>query len=154
MTKTATPPHKAIQLRYSDGVVMVTPEDEDRFFITAQRAVEACQEAHQFDAAVRSFKEQFVKPLHDWCGERQASIRSCYVPLPAFGHLKVFVVGSSPRFDFALAADVSELELALNDAGWSVNVLQISATSEDDLRTYFNPNDSIQVYDAQLEAAP
>lgn len=152
MTKTASLPHKAIQLRYSDGMVMVTPEDEDRFFITAQRAVEACQQAHQFDAAVRSFKEQFVKPLHVWCSQRRQTVQSCFVPMPAGGHLKVFIVGSSSRFNFALATDVAELELTLSDAGWSVNVLQIPATSEDDLHTFFDPNESIQVYDAQLEA--
>jgi hypothetical protein len=153
MTKTAIP-HRAIQLRYSDGIVMVTPEDEDRFFMTAQRAVEACQEAHRLDAAVRSFKEQFVRPLHDWCGAHRRGVQSCYVPMPTGGHLKVFVVGSSARFDFSLATEVANLELTLSDAGWSVNVLQIPAASEDDLHTFFDPNESIQVYDAQLEAAP
>ncbi len=34
-----------VRLSYQDGQIMVTPEDQDIFFISAEKATEACRDA-------------------------------------------------------------------------------------------------------------
>ena len=142
-----------IRLSYTDsGRVLVTPDDEDRFVLTAQNAVKACQDQRRSEEAIKRFKSDLIVPLVDWCKRHVDRVHACYIPVPA-GFVQVFIVGASSKYDFALGEQVAALELSLFDAGWRVNVLQIPRAEDEDLQTYFNVEGAIQVY-AQLEAAP
>ncbi len=139
-----------IRLSYGAGQVMVTPEDQDVFFISAEKATEACREAVRVEERVARFKRGFLLPLHDWCVVNAERLSACYVPRPA-GHVQVFVVTSSPRFDFELAEEVAALEMRLAKAGWRVGVSQLPRA--DELSTFFNLEGALEVY-AQRGPAP
>jgi hypothetical protein len=141
-----------IRLTSDGGNVVVTPDDEDRFVLTAQNAVKACQEHHRSSEAIKQFKSEFVRPLMEWCERNAARVHSCYIPVPV-GFVQVFVVGASTKYEFGLGKDLANLELALADAGWRVSVLQIPFCDDEELKTYFDPEGALLVY-AQLEAAP
>jgi hypothetical protein len=141
-----------IRISHTDGKVVVEPEDEDRFVMTAQSAVQACQESHHREEAIRTFKEEFLNPLYEWCLGHSGKVKACYIAVPV-SYIQVFVVGTSQRYDFGLSRELSALELKLADAGWRVSVLQLPAASAEDLQTYFSPEGAIEVY-AQLAATP
>jgi hypothetical protein len=132
-------------LSFRDGQVMVTPEDHDVFFISAQRATEACREAVRETQRVEQFKDDFLIPLHEWCEARADKVRACYLPRPA-GSVRVFVVTASPRYDFALGEELAALELRLARAGWRVGVSQLPEADGDSLATFFSPDGALEVY--------
>jgi hypothetical protein len=137
-----------IRLSHDGGNVVVEPQDEDRFVITAQSAVKACQDSQYIKQAIQRFKREFLQPVYEWCRAHAGAVGACYVPVP-MAYTQVFVVGTSPKYDFRLGDELAALELKLADAGWRVQVLQIPASDEEDLRTYFNTEGAIEVY-AQL----
>lgn len=141
-----------IRLSHTDGNVIVEPEDEDRFVMTAQSAVMACKDHQRYQEAIRAFKQAFLQPLIEWCASHSGKVQACYVPFPS-GHIQVFVIGSSPTYDFDLGRAVAALELKLFDAGWQpVSIVLLPSAATEDLPTYFNMEGAIEVY-AQLAAA-
>lgn len=141
-----------IRLSYRDGQVMVTPEDQDIFFISAERATEACQDAVRREERVARFKREFLLPLHQWCVAHADRVSVCYLPLPA-GHVQVLIVTNSPRFDFELAEEIAALERSLAGAGWRVGLSQLPNANADSLSTFFKPEGALEVY-AQCGPAP
>src|ERR1700722_12448863 len=125
-----------IRLSYRDGQALVTPEDQDIFFISAERATEACRKAVRLDERVARFKRGFLLPLYKWCAARAKRVSACYIPLPARQE-PVFVVTVAPQFDFELAEEVAALEMQLAKAGWSVGVSQLPRAYEKSLATFF-----------------
>jgi hypothetical protein len=142
---------QVIRLSSKGGNVVVTPDDEDRFTLTAQNAVKACQDHYRSSEAIKQFKSEFLRPLMEWCEHNAARIHSCFVPVPV-GYVQVFVIGASPKYDFELGTELAKLEVSLADAGWRVNVLQIPYSDDEELKTYFDPEGALLVY-AKLEAA-
>jgi hypothetical protein len=134
-----------VRLSYRDGQIMVTPEDQDIFFISAERATEACREAVKTGERIASFKAKFLLPLHQWCAQHADRVAACYLPLPA-GHIQAFIVTSSPRFDFGLAEEIAGLERELARVGWRVGVSQLPAAEDRSLATFFNPEGALEVY--------
>lgn len=134
-----------VRLSYQDGEVMVTPEDQDTFFISAAKATEACREAVKVNERIAVFKTRFLLPLHDWCASHADRVAACYLPLPA-GHLQAFVVTNSARFDFPLAEEIASIERQLAKAGWRVGLSQLPATEDRSLATFFNPEGALEIY--------
>lgn len=149
---TPTTKRDVILLNYSAGHVTVEPQDEDRFVISAKKAVEACQQRHRDEQVIKVFKQKFLQPLRDWCEAHASKIQGCYVPPPT-DHLEVFVVGTSTKYDFDFGRELSKLELDLYDSGWRVNVMRIPKCDDENLRSYFNPDGAMAVY-GQSEPAP
>ena len=141
-----------VRLSYRDGQVMVTPEDQDIFFISAEKAMDACREAVKTDERIAAFKARFLLPLHQWCDAHADRVAACYLPLPA-GHLQVYIVTTWKRFDFGLAEEIAGLERDLAQAGWRVGVSQLPAAENRSLATFFNPEGALEVY-AQRRSAP
>lgn len=145
MSTTKTKKRGVILLNYSAGHATVEPQDEDRFVISAEKAVDACLEGHRQDEFISQFKSDFIQPLRGWCEDHMSRVKGCYVPPPA-GHIAVFVIGSSTRYDFDLGREISKLELTLVDRGWQVNVLQIPMCEAEEMRSYFNPDGALVIY--------
>ena len=141
-----------VRLTYRDGEVMVTPEDQDIFFISAEKATEACREAVKAEERIAAFKAKFLVPLHDWCEAHSDRVAACYLPLPA-GQLHGFVVTKSARFDFSLAEEIATLERELAMAGWRVGISQLPAAEDRSLTTFFNPEGALEIY-AQRGSTP
>jgi hypothetical protein len=147
----ATANRDVILLNYSaSGHVTVEPKDEDRFVISAQKAVDACQQHQRTEQAIKLFKQKFLAPLRQWCDRHASKVLACYVPPPLAGHLEVFVIGRTQKYDFDLGREAAKLELALFDAGWRVSVMLIPDCPPDSLRAHFNSDGAIEVY-AQSE---
>ena len=66
-TRTKGPVH----LRFDDGRVVVTPEDEDRFVLQSGQAVEACQMANAKTHWIEAFKNEYLARSHQWCSEHK-----------------------------------------------------------------------------------
>jgi hypothetical protein len=97
MPKAITMTNKAIQLRYSDGMVMVLRRRGSLFRHRAA-AVEACQRPINSTPPFAVSKSS----SSNRCTLVQPAIKSFNhaMPMPTGGHLKVFIVGSSSRFNF------------------------------------------------------
>jgi hypothetical protein len=133
------------------GTVLVTTDDEDRFFLTAQHAVKACQDYHRRTEASKNFKAFFIVPLYEWCNAHARQVSACYIPFPET-HIQVFVIGTSKEYDFELGKEVSALELRLAKEGWRINILQLPLSGQEDLQAYFDIDGALQVY-AQIQRA-
>jgi hypothetical protein len=142
---TAIARREPIRLNYRDGQVMVTPEDQDIFFISAEKAMAACRDAVRADERITAFKTRFLVPLHDWCAQHADRVAACYLPLAA-GHLQAFIVTKSPRFDFGLADEIAAMERELANAGWRVGVFQLPVAEGRSLETMFNPDGALEIY--------
>ncbi len=134
-----------IVLTYSARQITVEPENEDRFGMTARKAVQACVDRHREDQAMLRFKQDFLRPVRDWCERHADTVKGCYIPDPV-GFVQVFVVTTSSRFDFDLGAELAALELQLFDAGWRASVTQLPDADDAELATFFNPKGAIEVY--------
>jgi hypothetical protein len=137
--------NQPVRLSYRDGQIMVTPEDQDVFFISAEKATEACREAVKMDERITVFKEKFLLPLHAWCAQRSERVAACYLPRPA-GQVQAFIVTSSPRFDFGLAEEIAALERELARAGWRVGVSQLPNAEDHSLATFFTLEGALEIY--------
>lgn len=142
---TTAKPKEAIQLKYSGGRVVVETDDEDRFVMSAIKAVEACVSAHRQDEAIRVFKTTFLGPLHAWCISQASRVQACYV-IPVDKHIDVFVVGLEERYDFDLGREISNLESQFYDSGWRVSVQQIPHGEAEERETFYNSGEVLEVY--------
>lgn len=143
---------RPVPLGFADGEVMVTPRDRDIFFISADKATEACRDALKTAERFARFESEILVPLHDWCVARAGRVRACYIPVPK-GHIPVFVVTASGRYDFALGEEVAALEADLARAGWRIGVSQLPDAGPEALDTFFDPEGALEVY-AQSGPAP
>ena len=138
-----------IQLHYSGGQVIVTPEDEDRFVMGSAHAVSACKNDVAFRRFAASFREEFLGRLHGWCKENKHLVLACYVPIAlcsAGPCIKVFVVARSTSFDFGLSDRISNLETEFCGKDWPADILQVASGTSTELEAFFDPSESIQVF--------
>ena len=134
-----------VRLTFKDGEVMVTPKDRDIFFISAETATEACRDAVRHGERFKRFESEFLAVLHDWCLQNQEKVRACYIPRPGV-NIPVFIVTTSPEFDFDLAGEIAALELKLVSTGWRVGLSQLPDADDQSLATFFNPDGALEVY--------
>jgi hypothetical protein len=146
-TATSSAVKGPVQLHYKAGQVVITAEDEDRFVMGSFQAVSACQNAIARDRFVAQFRNDFLNRLYNWCRNNSRNVLRCYVPFGSYGEcIKVFVVNGSARFDFNLSDSIADLELELADAGWPCDILQIASGTPEEIRAFFDPAQSIQVF--------
>lgn len=103
-----------VQLGYSDhGTVVITPQDEDRFALTIQSAVEACAihvKREQLEVRFRIL----LNRLADWLRSRLDAIADALLT-ERDGMLLFLVVMKKKRFDSNLEEDLTRLELEIRD---------------------------------------
>lgn len=144
---------KPVYLRFDGGKVFITPEDHPRFIMAAKRAVKVLQREKAVDEKLRQFNDEYLPRLYQWCLDHHHKVRACYLGLPNPYGLTVFVIGATDQYDFELGDEISQFALELERAGWSSNILQIPDGEAEDLRTFFNPENSLEVY-AEAKTAP
>lgn len=113
MMSTATKTEFVQQMiwRREDGVITVTPEDESRFSIKLNKAIEILREAGKQD----SYRDQFrllARTVAQWLSERQDKVKKAYLTVRD-GMLSFVVVRNQVPFDDALEDDLSELDLKI-----------------------------------------
>jgi hypothetical protein len=144
---------KPVHLRFDGGKVFITPEDHPRFIMAAKRAVRILQREKAVEEKLRQFNDEYLPQLHQWCLDRCDKIRACYLGAPTPHGLTVFVIAVTDQYDFELGDEISQFALRLEREGWSSNIIQIPDGEEEDLRTFFKPENCLEVY-AQAKAAP
>jgi hypothetical protein len=138
--------HKGpVQLRFDGGKVVVTPEDQDRFVLAANSAVEACQMMNAGLQLRQRFADEFLTRIYQWCQQYADRVNDCFVAMRD-GTLTVFIIGAKGEYDFSLDDPISELEAEMEDKGWSSDVVQLPGDDADSRRTFFDEDTSIQVY--------
>jgi hypothetical protein len=91
--------------------VIVHPEDEDRFMMTAKEAARACQQA-QTEKDLREQFTQFLLYLREWCEKHTAEVRYAYA-YPGDGFLNVLICTSGEGYRCEFDDAVTELDIAL-----------------------------------------
>jgi hypothetical protein len=152
MAATRATRRQPARLSFEDGEVVVTPRDRDIFLISAEKATEACRDAVKLGERIERFQTEFLVPLHDWCVRHADRVHACYLA-PPVGHLQVFLVTTSPRYDFNLGEEIATFERELAASGWQVGVSQLPGAGDDSLGTFFSPDGALEVY-AQQGTAP
>ena len=145
MAQTATRREPA-KLSFGDGEVMVTPQDQDIFFLSAEKATEACKNVIRQEERVARFTDGFLRPLAGWCEAHKDQISACYLVVPESTVLPVYVIGVSERYDFDLTKKLSELAFQFEDSGWSVHLSQIPRCDMEQLCGFFNLDYALQVH--------
>jgi hypothetical protein len=124
---------------------MVTPQDQEIFFISAEKATEACREVISRDQRVARFTDEIVNPLGQWCKQHKGKVLACYLLIPDSSVIPVYMVGASERYDFELTKELSDLASQFDARGWSVHVSQIPRSEGEELSGYFNPDHALQI---------
>jgi hypothetical protein len=124
---------------------MVTPEDQDIFFISAQKATEACRDAIRQGEMVAKFKEQIIVPLAQWSKKHKDKVLACYLLIPDSPVIPVYMVATSEQYDFDLTRQLSQLASQFQDKGWAVHVSQIPRCDPEQLSGYFVPDHALQI---------
>lgn len=147
---------KAVQLHHKGGQVVVTPEDESRFVLASPQAVLACQQSEFKKNYAARFREELLSPLRHWCEQHKDFVHACHISGNALGNCyKVFVISQSQQFDFELSDMIADLETEFEKSDWPCDILQIAPGSPEELRTFFDPQESLQVFpDGKCDTTP
>jgi len=144
-----------ILLHHAAGQVVATPEDQDRFVMAFRQAVSACQDPLAAKRFGEQLQTQFLPTLYEWCRANRERLSACYVPFRSpTSCLKVFVVANSATFDFQLSDAIADLELRLEDMRWPCDILQVNADRPEELQAFFDPKESLQVFDGNRDTTP
>lgn len=144
MIKTA-PRRTPVKLSFKDGEIMVTPQDQYIFFISAEKATEACREVIRQDQRVARFKDEIVVPLAEWRKNHRDKVLACYLLIPDSPVIPVYMVGTSEQYDFELTKELSQLASEFDERAWSVHVSQIPRCEAEQLTGYFVPDHALQI---------
>lgn len=137
-----------IRLHFKDAdvVVVVTPEDEDRFMTTAADAAYACKQAQDMLQWKREFDE-FLRHIHTWCEKHETDLSHAYLAFSADG-LNVFILtrGSEYRFDFDDTVTDLDAELARRYPRCPAELMLLPETPVESLTSFFAPGRALQLY--------
>ena len=132
----------SLQLNWSDqdGMVTITPRDENRFAIKIRRAVELLQIGDKID----EFKQQF-QLLHSilihWGVERQ-DVSAAYLTMRD-GSLAFVVIRNVTQYDEDFEDSLSDLDIAIaNDADLDLirlHTLSLPLVSEEAVASFLDP---------------
>lgn len=142
----ATSRRLPVRLHYEDGEFVVAPKDQDRFFISAEKAVEACREAIRDTERVARFKGEFLEPLLKWCERNSDTVQACFVGQPLPSALPVYVVAKGGVYDFDLGSSMTRMAVSFGDAGWLVHVSQVPGETMEELASLFDVNEALQIH--------
>jgi hypothetical protein len=133
-----------IRLSFEDGQVICTPKDQDKFLISASRAIEACSRSIRESERVSQFREHLLTPLGNWFLQNKSKVSACYVVAPESAVLPVYMVGVSEVYDFSLTEEFCDLTAKFEEQGWSIHISQIPLCDMEELSGYFNPDMALQ----------
>ncbi len=113
--------------------VLVKPENNDLFFMSVQRAAQACQMADQAYAFGLQFRSLLDK-LAAWITSHRKQIGTAFVTLRDGGFL-FLVIQKKAVLDMDFEKEMTELDLEIaSDESWKLlrlNVLALPACTED-----------------------
>ncbi len=138
---------RPIHLRFQDvRRVLVTPEDENRFVTTVQRAAFACQTLLKVDEWRKEF-ESLLSYLNQWAEKHKDTVAQAYVGVSSEG-LTAVVITKGQEYQLTFDDEVTRLdiELANQFPNCQLDVLQSPECEPETRIPYLSLEHSIQVY--------
>jgi hypothetical protein len=138
------------QLRFEDkdGLVVVTPEDEDRFSITVEAAIRACQ-VDQKDAIFRFQFKRMLNQLAAWLTARSEHVAKAFVSVREVG-LLFLVVRKARNNDAFFEDDLTDLDLQIaQDPDLDLirlSVLAIPCSPDEAVESFLMPGNLLQYH--------
>lgn len=153
--KPGSPASGAIQIRADgEGLVVLTPDDYDRFVETQRAVIEAVKAARQEQELVREMQERigaFVAGLHYWCKSRPVEL--CVVS-PRMDHIMVVIVSADEDPGGRLHDEMSEFDLLnFKENGLRLSWILLRHSERRGLDSFANLNSARLIYHAKPEAA-
>lgn len=139
---------KPVHISYTDTKVLVTTEDEDRFMLSAAKAIEACKIAAAREQPISLFKNTLLLPLIQWCKKMGDRVAACYLGAPRSSSLPIYVIAKPGAYDFTLAEEMINLTDELEKNGWAVHTIQFPVGPIEELSALFNVGRSLVVYES------
>jgi len=143
----------AIQVSWADrdGTLVVTPQDQDRYCMRIDEAIELLQLKHQKDRA-QSQLSFLLRRLVDWIGQRGDRLRETYLTLRD-GQWLFLMVSTEAQYDADFEDDVTDLDIELA-ADPELNlidtaVLSLPITALDSLDSVLHPRLTFQIARAE-----
>ena len=139
-----------VQLRWDtrDGLLTVTPEDEDRFSIKVGRAIELLQQANRAE----EFQQQFtllLRLLAQWLQDRSDTERAFLTQRD--GALAFVVVRASSEYDDDFEDALSDLDFGIaNDADLNLVTLDaigLPLASDSAVSSFLDPTFTLEYID-------
>lgn len=143
MNTVQTDSGNALQLDWSDedGVVTVTPRDQQRFLIKVRKAIDVLRQSNAAEQWTKQF-DLLVRRLAEWLNARQ-DVANAYVTLRD-GAVAFVVIRNECRYDDEFEDALSELDLALaNDLDLDLiklNSIALPPVSMEALDTFVDSN--------------
>jgi hypothetical protein len=135
----------------SDGQVLLTTADSDRFIRTQREIVSAMRGADDILARGRNLSEEFNAMARDitaWCG-RQRKVASCIL-FPRMDDLLVLVVATDDDPDGSLDDAISALDLEMFARNkFRVTWLMLRASEAGGLHSFAHSNEARCIYRAR-----
>lgn len=138
---------KPILLDWSDrkSFVIVTPEDEDRFFLTVEDAINACKSHSGFTEFQRTFKD-LLTYLARWIERHREKIKEAYLTVRETDML-FLTVHTGKSFDWEFEDSLTELDVFVAQADKykevRLNVLCIPNAGEDSVISFLDPDSTL-----------
>jgi len=101
-----------LDVSFKDKKVLVVPEDEDRFLVSVDAAVKACQAADKTLQFGRQFRDILLPRLGLWISDRADKLKKAYLTVREEGLLFVAILARA-EYDRELEDDLSELDIAV-----------------------------------------
>lgn len=139
--------NEPIRLHFSDQtIVVVTPDDEDRFTTTAAEAARACRQA-QDNFQWRQEFNRFLAHIHGWCLARRESVTKAYVAFSNDGlNLFILTKGDGYRFDLDDMISALDIELAQEFQRCPTEVMHFPEAPVESLTSFLDSSKALQVY--------
>jgi hypothetical protein len=138
-----------------DGVVIVTPHDEDRFLIKLGRAIQALQRADEAE----KFRDQFdllLRLLAEWLTDRN-DVADAYLTLRD-GRFSFVVVRKDAKCDDAFEDELSELDQRLaKDVDLDLiklDAISLPSVSEEARTSFLDPDFTLQYAHGERSRSP
>lgn len=142
---------KPIQLKFEDAGrrVVVTPDDNDRYLLTVEQAILACNLMERVSGFQPRF-EKMLSRLAAWLSDSRGAVDSAYVTIRDAG-LLFLVVRKNTEYDREFEDALTELDLAVardrDTSGITISMLALPKCSNASISGFLHPDYSLQ-YDA------
>lgn len=149
-TQQTNPIH--VDARGSERLVVLTPEDEDRFVQTCQWVVEASKLGTSRDVMLREWYG-LLSHVKKWAEQHASLLKQC-LAMQRDDQIGIFVVPAKNQYDFELSDLLTELdlELAKQFQICRCDVFQMPEKPLDDLEHLTGSGQAILIYAEPIPA--
>ncbi|MGB7158801.1 MAG: hypothetical protein WBD40_12080 [Tepidisphaeraceae bacterium] len=135
----------------ADRQVVVHPKDDDLFVLTGRQAIQACQLGISIELWLNEF-ESMLRHVEGWASEHADKVVECFA-MPRDARVVLFVIPSSPHYDFDLADELVELNTHLMKA-FNIGMVELHQVPEAEVERFLDPSHAKRIYGRPGEARP